>query len=434
MKKFEQYLIDAAEALHLRVFGHAMSIDMKRFLSNLSLSFIGGFVAASILFAINILAGRWLGPQEYGKYTLVSLMTQFYFIPMLMGMDVSISRTIALRASSLRETARLLSSAVVFVLCSSLLFSTILFLLKGNIARFFSTSEQVVMVALFFCLVLIVKMLFDGAIRGLHLFRLQATAKIIEAIVALGVFLFLYKFLGNSYLAISLAISSAGLVVIVMYFANLRQYIGPVSFKIFRELFSYSRFVVVGLVISLILIFGERFMVNHFFGTKELGIYGAYYLATILVVGQFATIMDNVFFPTLAKISSKQAVLSKLDKLLFVGAIPITAGIFVIGYAVFTLFGHEYPLNIVILLLFSSVAMLQLFSSMYANITNVHAEQTYAKGLIFYGLRVGLYLVYILILIKLKAITIPAILAGLLVQYALGILNFRYIIRNYAAA
>ena len=91
----KQRLFQIAEIIHLRVFGHAMSDEMRKFLGNLSWSFFGGIIAAGIMFAVNILAGRWLGPEEYGKYHIVLALGQVFVIPMLMGMNTSAAYHIA---------------------------------------------------------------------------------------------------------------------------------------------------------------------------------------------------------------------------------------------------------------------------------------------------------------------------------------------------
>jgi hypothetical protein len=64
----KQRLFRLAEGIHLRIFGHEMGEEMRKFLGHLSWSFFGIFFSALILFVVNILAARILGPDGYGKY------------------------------------------------------------------------------------------------------------------------------------------------------------------------------------------------------------------------------------------------------------------------------------------------------------------------------------------------------------------------------
>ena len=102
----KQRLFQIAEIIHLRVFGHAMSDEMRKFLGNLSWSFFGGIIAAGATFTVNIVAGRLLGPEEYGKYSLVFLISQIFLIPMIFGMDTAIARTISKEVSQDVESIR----------------------------------------------------------------------------------------------------------------------------------------------------------------------------------------------------------------------------------------------------------------------------------------------------------------------------------------
>jgi O-antigen/teichoic acid export membrane protein len=72
--------------------------------------------------AVNIIAGRLLGPEEYGKYSLVFLISQIFLIPMIFGMDMAISRVISKEAFQNVENIRKnISSAFWFVFFISML-------------------------------------------------------------------------------------------------------------------------------------------------------------------------------------------------------------------------------------------------------------------------------------------------------------------------
>lgn len=423
-------LISIAEIAHLRIFGHEMSEEMRKFLEHLSWSFFGGIIAAGMLFILNVLAGRWLGPEEYGKYNLIIVISQFFLIPMLFGMDTTIVRKISM-SSEINEKKKFISSAIFFVMLAIAITSIVVFLNRELLAKMFSMKIDLVIFSLIFTVSLTLKMIYDGIIKGFHFFKFQAIIRIIEGMtIVLG--FFGLRLIFTNYLQLTLAFVFSYLIVSIVYIFYLRKTFGFPDLQSIKKLLAYSKFVFIGSVISFIVLYGDRFVINKYFGIKELGIYSAYYTATILVVSQFILIVTNVFFAMIAKVREKNMVMRKIDKISLAGLGPITFLTFSIGFVVLKFFGSEYKINFLILFLFGFVAALQFFVSLYANMVNAHSEKTYFWGLIFFSLRAFLYLIYIFILIIFGKITIPAILVGLAFNYIIDIINSRYIIKKYA--
>ncbi|MBP9751313.1 MAG: oligosaccharide flippase family protein [Candidatus Moranbacteria bacterium] len=427
----KQKFFRLAEIIHLRLFGHGMGEEMRKFLGNLSWSFFGGVIAAGIMFAVNILAGRWLGPEEYGKYNLVFLMAQVFFIPMLLGMDVSAARAVSIADANKEKISRIISGSVFVVLGSIAVTVPLLFFGSDHIAEFFSATSDMVLIAIFFAVAIALKALFDGAVRGLHFFRFQAMTRMFEGIVGMIIFLAAFFFL-RDHLSLAFSVVISALLVSSIYVLKMWVFFSGFSIASIRELLRYAKFVVIGSVITLILGYGDRYVVNRYLGIEELGIYSAYYTATILVVGQFIAIFANVFFPMIAKVGEKREIMKKLDRLVLIGIIPAVAGIFVIGFLILKLFGSAYAVDPLTLLLFGVVAALQFFVSFYSGMVNAHNERTYFWGLTFFAMRAIVYAAYIVALIATNSVTVSAILAGLIVNYVVDMLNLRYIIRKYA--
>lgn len=429
--EIKQKLFRIAEIIHLRVFGHEMGEEMRKFLGHLSWSFFGGMIAASIMFVVNILAGRWLGPEEYGKYNLIFLMAQLFLIPMILGMDVAVSRSVAKSNGDNTKIQRLVSSAIYLVIFSIFVSSVMLYVWKDSVAGVFFASSNMVLFAILFSIAVVLKTLFDGIIKGIHLFRFQAIVRIIEAIIGTIVFLGSYFILRN-HLSLVLSIAVPAIFVFSIYAFRLRKFFGVYDFESIKTLFRYARFVIIGALISLILGYGDRFVINRYLGIQDLGLYSAYYTATILIFGQFLSIVTNVFFPMIAQVGEKRGIMKKLDKLSILGILPSIAVISIIGYTILKLFGSAYVIQPIVLVLFGTVATLQFFISFYANIVNAHSETTYFRGLAFFAVRACVYAFYILILILMQEVTIPAILIGLVVNYVVDIFNLRYIIKKYS--
>jgi len=88
-------LMSIAEIIHLRIFGHEMSEEMRKFIGNLGISFFGGAISSVLLFSVSVLAGRFLGPVEYGKYALYVALFSFLAIFLSFELETTIVRIVA---------------------------------------------------------------------------------------------------------------------------------------------------------------------------------------------------------------------------------------------------------------------------------------------------------------------------------------------------
>lgn len=426
--------LSIAETIHLRIFGHAMSDEMRKFLSHLSWSFFGGIVAAGIMFVVNILAGRWLGPEEYGRYSLLLLMSQVFSIPMILGMDISIVRTIAQQPNSPKNGSMIrhyVGSAVFLVAVSLTGTCALLFLFRISVATLFSAPVIFVSLATLLGIVTTLKTFSDGITKGFHRFHLQALVRVVESVSVILIFFHLY-FLFRNYLSIVMATAIPALGVFLVYGAKFWKLVGATKYHHLATLLRYAKFVVIGSALSLILGYGDRYVVNRYLGVEELGSYSAYYTATISVAGQLGSIISNVFFPIISGVREKLFIVKKLDRIFSLGFIPTVGVVFLFGLFVLFLFGRSYQLNTWNLFLFSVIASLQLFVVFYANIVNAHSEKTYFWGLSLLSMRSVFYVMYIAFIVFFNLVTTSSILIGLLVNYIVDIINLRYILRKYA--
>lgn len=418
--------------VHLRLFGHEMGQEMRKFLENLSWSFFGGVIAASVTFAVNIIAGRLLGPEEYGKYSLVFLISQIFLIPMIFGMDMAISRVISKEAFQKVENIRKnISSAFWFVFFISMLSLIVATFFDNFFSGIFSTTSDIVLFGVLLSFILGIKNFLDGIARGFQLFNFQAKLRIFEGLFVAVAFFVIYTVFGT-YTSVASAFILAGVLIVFWYLLRFREFIVSVPNLIsLKSLLHYSKFVVASALVTLVVGYGDRFVVNKYFGPEELGLYSAYYAATIFVIGQMTVIMNNVFFPVVSKTEKKILIMKKVDKLVRFGSAPVFLGVFLVGFLVLSLFGSEYELDFFVLSLFSIVAVSQFFVAFYGNIVAAHSPETYFLGLKFYFIRACVYTGYIVILVLTNTLSVQAILLGLVVNYIVDGFNLRYILKKY---
>jgi O-antigen/teichoic acid export membrane protein len=431
--KGKEKLIHIIEIVHLRFFGHKMSEKMRSFLGNLSWSFFGGITAGVLFFISTVIAGRFLGPEEFGKYNIVIMISQLLLIPMLLGMDITSTRFIS-RITDKKKQSKYISTALSVVGISIFITGGVFLLLHNTIIHYAHLDNDMMPIIIVVSVIMASKMLFDGYMRGLRLFEYQAIVRMIEAVVVFFVLiisLFLMQEYKYNIYVISIIIG-AGLVSI-LYFVRIKQYINiKFDINILKQLFGYGKFVIIGSIFGVVLMLGDKFLINTYLGSEELGIYMAYYTVSISLVMQLTAIIINVFFPDIAGVDDKVSVMKKIEKMMLIGFIPLTL---ILGLFIFLfvhLFGQEYPVVFSLIFLFAILSALQFFVPFFASIVNVHSRQTYFWGLSLLAMRASIFVLYVILLIVFDYFTIHTLLIGLILNYVVDIFNLRFIIKKYA--
>jgi O-antigen/teichoic acid export membrane protein len=90
----------------------------------------------------------------------------------------------------------------------------------------------------------------------------------------------------------------------------------------------------------------------------DVGIYNAYYVASIGVGGLFWGVFNIVYFPAISKYENKGTIFKRINKLLpflFGFGIPI---ILIGEFIILKLFGSHYPVNFILMLMFAVSSIL----------------------------------------------------------------------------
>jgi len=411
------------EGAHIKVFGHRMSEEMRIFLRNFSWSFSAGLLVAIIMFFVNIMAGRFLGPLEFGKYNYVlSLATSSTFF-FLLGNNQSSIRFVS-DTKYLKRRNRLLSALFSLTIFQSVIFfvATILF---GNwLAIKFNVGIATVYFIFFLGLIFSLKELLDSFLRSLGLFKEQSMAKVGDAILVLSAFfIFLFSFrerLEYFHYALSMII---GAIFSLGFFCYLTYH----RFEKFgREeivtVLHYNKFLVIGGVSGLLMTL-EKVFIGKYIGVKELGIYSAYYASSQMVISNLAIIFMNIFWPmVIMNRNALQSVIAKLTKVFF-HYLPFWVILNFCSIAFFlTLYGKQYPFYLSFLVLFSSSSLLNVFFFVFMSILNVDR--------IFHSIIVSTVVNVLLILSIVFFKSIPVYLVFQIVIYSLGIFYVRRNILN----
>lgn len=361
----KKILLSKVEIFHLYIFGHKISRQMKDFLKNLSWSFFGGMIAGIVLFAVNILAGRWLGPNEYGKYSLIVAISFFLVAPMTLGLEVSASRFI-----TIVQTQGIKNCIGKFILKRTIL-STLVIGLMGIIFILairpkLGIGSSLFYTALFLSMVSAVRLVADGILRGQNLFRKQALLRLTEGLIIMVVFLILIILIKNkNYLIYIISVICGYLVFFFLFLKGFwRRDVGNFyqgKTIDFQEIIKYGYFASIGVLATFLFIGSDKILVNKFLDTSNLGIYSAYFTTVILPMVQIQVLFNNVFFPAISKSKNKVVQLKKINKIALISFPLLLPLIWIFIFVVIKLFGRQYPTDLSLICLFGIYALIYLY-------------------------------------------------------------------------
>ena len=403
---WKQKIIVVIEIVHWWVFGHEMSPTMKDFLRQLSWSFLGIFFNGIVLFVVNVLAGRILGPAGYGKYNLVLVVANIVTIFVLLGQDMTSIKYIS-SSEKEKDKKQYLSNSFYIILSSSFLWIVFSIFFYFQIAHLLNFDQKIFLLAVIFAIVMSMRTLLDSFVKSFNFFKFQSLFKIIEGIIILAVFIFFFlalKFDDYQYYIFSL--TAGYFILCLIFFLKIKQKIVAWDKQKFLDIIQYSKVTIILTIIGTIMASMDKLFIGKTLGIEQLGIYSAYLVSTAIFVGQIILILNNVFFPIVNQVEDKSIIIKKVDKLLFLGLIPGTFVLFLFSYGIMSIFGKEYQLNIFYVIAFSVMAFLQIAGSLYKSIISSQEKNYMTLKKISYVMLFLFFIMYgILFIVKVETLT-----------------------------
>jgi O-antigen/teichoic acid export membrane protein len=426
MKKL---LISLVEKIHLMIFGHEISDQMRGFLNNLSWSFYGGVIAMPVSMVVGTLAGRFMGPAEYGSYNLVILISSYVTVFSFLGLDISIIRNVA-KAKNHYDQEKSFFSSVVFVGSMTILYSLIGLIFRQKIAGVFGINKMIILFVVIYTLIVSFKLIQDILVRALEKFKLQAIARTIEVLtLVLGFVLVMATRKGLDFgLYMGVVLLAAALVGII-YFVNLKGYFRNFSLSTLRRQLSEGKFFMLSGLLGTVFLSADRLLIAKYIGLTTLGVYSAYYAASLGLVTAMSLILTNVLFPVSAK-SDDKSFTKKIDLLFTKGLLPIFLMICLAILVFLSIFGKAYPLKLDYVLLFALVATLYFFLIVYNVVILDAGRKRYTQY--FYAMSsVNLLTVgYYFFILKYVSQSIEVVLMGFAVNLIINLSVQRVFVRK----
>ncbi|MDP2218376.1 MAG: oligosaccharide flippase family protein [Methanolobus sp.] len=362
----QQYLTGLIKWVYEKIFNTKTSSEVDTFIDNLSYLFTGTMLATALSFAFNIYAGRVLGPIEYGKFTLVQSIAMFLQVQMLLGFSTAMVKYNSEDINSVRQK-KIISTTYLIVLGFTCLTSTSYFLLAPIISELLQISIELFYLAILFAVLFVFYHLTSTTLQGLHQMKMYSKLKPIYSIILLSCFLVLlhvYNIISFESMFISTCI--ANLLIGLFIFKKIHKYIGfKLDLPWTKTLSKYSILMIFADLSFVLQGNIDRIFINKYLFIDDVGLYTAYYYASINVINILLGIFITAFFPTICKFKQKEDIFKKVNRLLIyiiLVGLPLTLAS---QNIILRFYGDQYVIDYFLMILFAIAAVLTALYRLY---------------------------------------------------------------------
>ncbi len=352
------------------IFKEEVSSGTKIFIKNIWHVAIGFGFYIIFGFISQILAGRILGPAEYGKYALIQSIAMFLCISMDCGVNTALIKYNAEKEIFERQR-KILSSSFLITFIFSSVSVLLFFVFADKLSKFFGVSSVFLLLAVFFALFYNLYNLAVSALRSLHQMKKFSISQAIYGFTTLGlllVFIF-YKFF--SFKALVYTNYIASLIIFFLIIFSLRKFfLFKVEMFWIKKLMKYGAYSIIGGMAITFCLNYNKILINHYLTINDVGIYWAYYNSFVMSSFLFLSVFNTVFFPTVSRHSNKKSAFFKINKgmpYLVILGLPI---IIVSGFVIFKLYGRLYPFDLNLGIAFAILSMVIIIDSIYRWLMN----------------------------------------------------------------
>ena len=413
-----------------RIFHEEMSVDVELFLKNLLLVTAATTISTLFVIVFTILGGRKLGPAEYGKYVLIQSVASFLGIPMQLGFATAMLKYVSEKNDLKYQSAIIVTTYTLVLLLSGA--CTILFLLiSPSLSEVFNISPEFIHLAIAFAGLSCLYSLTTSALRGLNMMKAYSLFQVIYGSLILISFLLFTLDKNLTFNAMLyptfLAYIICTLVIILIYGRKLSMW--KFESSLMGTMFKYALFSTMSAISIVLYTNIDKIMISKYLDTEFLGIYNAYYSASINGASVFFNMFITVFFTTVSKYNNKKVIFKRINKF-----IPylITLGIpfiIVCEFIVIRLFGNKYTFSWIWVVLASIASIGFVIEGLYIWLLNsvgsagakITALGTTGVAIINFGLN--------LFLIPLANIT--GALLSIIISLLIGTIFILYYGRNH---
>ena len=277
--------------------GKDSSAHTKAALEGLAwIGFLYGLAKVTML-AAQMIAGRWLGPLEYGRANLAVAAAAYLQILPMLGFPTALGKLLADEKDEARR-ARFISTALLgfaawfaLALPAMAVAHRMLENLLGMPARLFTLSALLASATAFYTVV-------ASPLLGLKRFAHRGLAEIIYGLSAPLLMCAFFFWRGPTHASLILALSAALALGAIYALWSLRRYL-TFAFEptAFLGVLRYASVATLNLLAIACVLAPARLFLNRHASAQEVGLFSAYFTATVQIALAFLYMLQSVLVP-----------------------------------------------------------------------------------------------------------------------------------------
>ncbi|PIR19655.1 MAG: hypothetical protein COV48_00780, partial [Elusimicrobia bacterium CG11_big_fil_rev_8_21_14_0_20_64_6] len=333
---------------------------LPAFLSGLGwIGILYGLAKASTLLT-QIGAGRWLGPEEYGRANLVLAGAAYLQIAPMLGFPTAMGKFLAAETDE-RRRARFVSTALTAFAIWTMLCLPVIGVAHNALAHALNFPDSLFIPSLVLATANAMYVVVASPLLGLRRFAHRGLVEAVYGLTAPIALLSAGLILGPNHLALISALSAGFIFGSLYALWCQRRYLIP-SFepKILKIVGRYAAVASLNLLAIACVLAPARFILHTSRGVEEVGLFSAYFTATIQVALALLYMLQSVIVPMASDARGQRETWNLVRR----WAAPALAGawiFFLSGLlAALAVFGRRYPMRWDWLIAFSTSAVLVL--------------------------------------------------------------------------
>jgi len=336
------------------IFKEQLELQTAEFFLSTSYVAIGTLFGAVLTFIFLILGGRVLGPEGFGDLGL--LLSLGPIVGISMGLNLVATVNYGSGAHDDSSRTKILSTAsieaLLLVTASTLIFA----LLSTELSYLLGVSAAVFLFAVAYGVAVTSYLLAMNALRVLFSMEAYALSTAAQSVLCLALFIVFVTSGMKSWQSAALALSASNLVISLIVILYVRAHLKrQFDWYWARVIMRYSFFAAPGLI-AVALMGLDRIFINVFITTAAVGLYNAYFLASITVAAGLWGIINTTFFPYASRSNDKLALLLKINEVTPYLAVVLVPLIVCAEVIAFVLYGHQYAFNLQLSFFFALAA------------------------------------------------------------------------------
>ncbi|PYG87851.1 O-antigen/teichoic acid export membrane protein [Ruminiclostridium sufflavum DSM 19573] len=400
--------------------------DYRDFLTSINRVFFFKVIVYLITTIIIVLTARTLTPSQFGRTGVISNIAYLLFVPMILAVHSAMYKF--LPESDAKDRKELMSIAALGSLISIPVFSISLLFINKLILKQFNIPFNEWQLAILLTIFLSLSTISESYLRGHRKFNSICLFKLFSAVINLVLIIICFFVLNIKSFEIyvySLIISHLVFTALALTRAKIFK-ICKISLSGIKKVYIYSFSNILSMFLGGVTFSSDLFFVNYFCSSSTVGVYNAYqgFVKNIFSV-LFYEVFLVVFLPFLAKANHRGLVKSIRRYIpVIIAAVMIGSGLLTIIFIL--LFGQDYKLNLIYIVLSSLGIALYTIYQIYVYVYNIEGSKramlTGLSTLAILPFALGLQY-YLVRFYDMKGALISVVLTNLLLILSLKIAN-----------